>query len=69
MAVNGSDDQSIDEIRAFLRRIGTPTSLKDIGVDSTDENVKIILDYIFKNMAIKDPEIRELIKKYIRTIC
>lgn len=69
MAVNGCDEESIEEVRSFLRRIGTPTTLKDIGVDPTEENVKIILDYIFNNMVIEDPNIRELIKQHIRIIC
>jgi len=69
MAVNGYEEERIAQLVAFLKRIGTPTKLADIGVEPTEGNVHIILDYVFKNMGITDPMIQDIIKTHIRRIC
>jgi len=68
MAVNGYGEDRIAEMVTFLKQIGTPTSLRDIGVEPTDGNLRIILEYVFQNMGIIDSHLKDLIEKQIERI-
>jgi glycerol dehydrogenase len=69
MAVNGYDGNRIHRMIEYLKQIGTPTCLRDIHVEPTKENVKKILDYVFRNMGIEDSQMRELIETRMALIC
>ncbi len=69
MAVNGEPQEKIEEILSFLRAIGTPTKLSDIDIDPTEQNLAVILNYVFSNMGIEDEQVKELIRTHIRRIC
>jgi glycerol dehydrogenase len=66
--VNGYSEDTISNLLDYLRKLGTPTCLQDIEIEPTEENVNILLDYVFTNMSIDDKGIRENIRKNIERI-
>lgn len=62
MGTNGYPEEQIEETVDFLKSIGTPTKLGDIGIEATDENLESIYGYVFSNMGISDTDMQEKIK-------
>lgn len=68
MGVNGYDERRIDEFVGFLKRLGTPTTLRDIDIEPTDQNIETLLDFVFTNMDISDEAIRASVRKNMERI-
>jgi glycerol dehydrogenase len=52
MYVNGADGEAMDRARKFLRAVGTPVCLRDLGIDGSADNIDIIFSYISRNMEL-----------------
>ncbi|OBR95521.1 glycerol dehydrogenase [Clostridium ragsdalei P11] len=46
MKINGRSNDEIDQYKNFLRSINLPTTLRDIQLDATEKNLRIIGEYI-----------------------
>jgi len=58
MKVNGSSDDEIENYKKFIKSISLPVSLKDIGLDASIENIKLLYKGIIEDMHISDNEIK-----------
>ncbi len=50
MFVNGMEPERIESTRTFLRSLGTPVCLSDIGIEPTPANIDKIFTYIWEGM-------------------
>jgi glycerol dehydrogenase len=53
MHVNGMDPARIESTKTFLRSLGTPVSLSDIGIEPSPANIDTIFAYIWESMNFK----------------
>lgn len=63
MGTNGYPEEQIKETVDFLKLIGTPTKLSDLGIEDSEENLESIFNYIFSNMGISDFDMQEKIRE------
>lgn len=63
MGTNGYSEEQIKETVDFLKALGTPTKLGDLGIEATDENLEKIYGYVFSNMGISDLDMQARIKE------
>lgn len=60
MYVNGDAPAEIDKFKAFMRDIGVPTRLAQVGIDDAD--VDDLVDYTYK-VTMEDPALHKAIKE------
>ncbi|WP_320128667.1 iron-containing alcohol dehydrogenase family protein [uncultured Sphaerochaeta sp.] len=65
--VNGMREEEIERRSKFLKDLGVPTNLRGIGIEPTEDNKKIILDYVFKHMEF-DAKMKEMVQKNFERI-
>lgn len=63
MGTNGYSEESIKKTTNFLKALGTPTKLSEVGIEGSKENLEKIMHYIFTNMGISDVHIKEKVEK------
>lgn len=59
MYVNGDSPAEIETFKAFMRDIGVPTRLSDVGIG---DDVDDLVDYTYR-VTMEDPELRKAIKE------
>ena len=68
MGINGYDEAEITKMREFLKSLGIPLKLADMGIEPSKENLKVFTDYIFTSMEITDPDLKKRIEDNIGRI-
>lgn len=66
--VNGATPDQVDETRAFLRAVGTPTTLKDLWIDRGSADVDLIFAHILQNTELEDARLRERLRMGLEAI-
>ncbi len=68
MGINGYSEDRIDAMLSYLKELGTPTCLRDIEIEPTDENFAKISDYIIRSMDITDEDVRRRVNENLLRI-
>ena len=63
LAVNGYSEEYIEKNIRFLKELGTPTCISDLGIEPTEETLEAVLDFIFTNVGIDEPGLQRQIRK------
>lgn len=66
--VSGATADQVDETRAFLRAVGTPTTLKDLWIDRGPANMDRIFSHICQNTELKDDRLMDRLREGIGAI-
>lgn len=68
MGINGYPESQIEDMISYLKQLGTPTCLKDIEIEPTDENFQKISDYVIRFMNISSDDIRRKVSENLLRI-
>jgi glycerol dehydrogenase len=66
--VNGATPDQIDDTRAFLRAVGTPTTLKDLSIDRGSADVDLIFSHICRNAELQDVRLKDRLRQGLEAI-
>ena len=65
--VNGYAEGQIENLSAFLKSLGTPVCLSDLGIEPTEKNCRLIFDYLMDN-GFDAPGVRKRIEQGFEAI-
>ncbi len=68
MYVNGMDGSEIGCARSFLKGLGTPVSIEDLGIERNAENTRTIFRYIVEAMGLKEEWMTDRLKEGLERI-
>lgn len=61
--INGYSEEYIEKNIRFLKELGTPTCISDLGIEPTEETLEAVLDFIFTNVGIDEPGLQRQIRR------